>query len=432
MKLQGFPLEEAQKELKRIQSLSHDEFENFIEQKKWEQVYFHYKNSPLYKKILGNKLPEIWEDLPIITKREIQKPLQETLSKGYNLKNVFRNNTSGSSGTPFFFAKDKFAHAQTWVIILDRYSRHGIEYGKSLQARFYGIPLSGKKKYFELLKDKISARVRFPIFNLTDEKLNQFIEVFKVKKFEYINGYTSSLVFFANYCIDKKINLKCICPTLKVTFPTSEMCSDSDKEILKKGFGIPVANEYGCAEVDVLAMEDENFSWILSNENVFFEIVDDHGNAVENGKEGKLLITSLHNKAMPFIRYEVGDMGIISKIKYGNYQILEKLIGRTNEFAVLPNGRQVPALTFYYITKTLIQEKYKIKEFIIKQLDYDLFHYEYVSDFELTDDLKQDIQNAMDQYLEPNLKATFAKKDFIERTKAGKLKQFYNLIPKNS
>ena len=426
MKLQGYPLQEAQKELRRIQNLSQNEFHNFVETRKWEQVHFHYQNNSLYRKLIGDKFPEKWEDLPILTKKEIQKPLIEILSNGFSLKNVFKNNTSGSSGTPFFFVKDKKSHAQTWALILDRYQRHGIEYGKSLQARFYGIPLSGLKHYKEKLKDIISARVRFPVFNLNEDKLNQFIEQFKKYPFEYLNGYTSSLVYFANYCIEKNINLKKICPTLKVTFPTSEMCSLSDREILKKGFGVPVANEYGCAEVDVLAFEDENFDWILSNENVFFEIIPDDTSV---NQSGKILLTSLFNRAMPFIRYEVGDIAQISSLKKNNNQVLEKLIGRTNEFAVLPSGRKVPALTFYYITKTLIQEKYKIKEFIIKQLNYDLFHYEYVSDFELTENLKQDIQNAMNQYLEPNLKATFEKKEFIERTKVGKLKQFYNLIP---
>ena len=131
---------------------------------------------------------------------------------------------------------------------------------------------------------------------------------------------------------------------------------------------------------------------------------------------------------MPMIRYEVGDTGVLEITKKHNNQILRELNGRTNEFAILPSGRQVPALTFYYITKTLIQEEFKIKEFIVKQLTKSNFHFEYVSDLELTENAISKINNAMDEYLEPGLKSTFERKEVIERTKAGKLKQFYNLL----
>lgn len=428
MSLKGYPLKKAQAELSKIKSLNSDEFEEYIKNRKWEQFNYHLNNNHLYKQILGEKNIVCWNDIPIITKRDLQKPIDELISKGHNLSNVFKNSTSGSSGTPFYFAKDKMAHAKTWVLNLDRYKRHNIIYGISLQARFYGIPLSGIKYYKEKIKDFIACRERFPVFDLSDDKLNLFIDKFRRKKFEYINGYASSLVFFASYLIRKGIVLKEICPTLKICFPTSEMCSLLDRALLEKGFGIKVANEYGCAEMDILAFEDEDFDWIISNENVYLEIVDENGNVVEPGKSGRIIITSLYNKAMPLIRYEVGDMGLIEKRKKKNHTILKDLIGRTNEFAILPSGRRVPALTFYYITKTLIQEDYKIKEFIIKQISIINFHFEYVSDVELPIDAKSKINRAMDEYLEPGLISTFERKEYIERTKAGKLRQFYNLI----
>jgi phenylacetate-CoA ligase len=262
---------------------------------------------------------------------------------------------------------------------------------------------------------------------MNDDVLNTFVQKFKKYEFDYINGYTSSLVTFANYLINNKIILKDICPTLKICFPTSEMCSSIDRSIIEKGFGVKVANEYGCAEMDILAFEDENFDWIISNENVFFEIVDDSGKVLEPGNSGRILITSLYNKAIPLIRYELGDTGVIKKSKNGYNNILDSLNGRTNEYAILPSGRIVPALTFYYITKTLIQEDFKIKEFIIKQLSSRSFHFEYVSELELSHNAIVKIRNAMDEYLEPGLESTFEKKDKIERSASGKLKQFYNL-----
>lgn len=426
MEWQGYPMDKASNDLLSVQSLKAASFHQWVQNQRKNQFDFFKRQNSFYQSFLTlKKGDENFDKAPILSKREVQRPLKELISEPFMGEKLFVNNTSGSSGTPFFFAKDKNAHAMTWAMIRDRYRWHGIEYGKSLQARFYGIPLKGKKYYIEKIKDLIAARVRFPVFDLSEEKLWEFIERFKKLPFEYLNGYTSSLVYFAEFCIENKIVLKDICPTLKVCFPTSEMCSERDREILEKGFGVRVAVEYGAAEMDVIAFEDQDGDWIVSNENVFLEIVDDEGNPVPDGEEGRIILTSLYNRAIPLYRYEVGDVGIIRPERKGKYQVLEKLVGRTNEFAVLPSGRKVPALTFYYITKTLIQEQFKIKEFVIRQTALDTFTYEYVADNELTSAVKGSILEAMNDYLEPGLKAKFEKRAFIERGITGKLKQFF-------
>jgi phenylacetate-CoA ligase len=312
-------------------------------------------------------------------------------------------------------------------LIFDRYARHGIIYGKSLQARFYGIPLSKKKLFLEKIKDRVSARVRFPVFDLSDKILEQYAGKFKEYKFQYINGYTSSLVLFARYLVKNGIVLKDFCPTLKVVFTTSEICSLEDRMILEKGFGIGVANEYGAAELDIIAFEDEDLDWIISNENIFIEVVDENNKALPDGQEGRIVISSLNNYAMPFIRYEIGDVGIIGEERKGRHQILKKLIGRTNDVAVLPSGKKSPGLTFYYISKSLLEGGGFMKEFIIKQTSIDSFHFEYVADREISESEKKKVYEAMDLYLEPGLKASFEWKEKITRTQAGKLKHFQNL-----
>jgi phenylacetate-CoA ligase len=47
--------------------------------------------------------------------------------------------------------------------------------------------------------------------------------------------------------------------------------------------------------------------------------------------------------------------------------ILKKLIGRTNDIAILPSGKKSPGLTFYYVTKSIIEDDGNVKEFVIKQ-----------------------------------------------------------------
>lgn len=421
LQLQGYNIRKSSKEIHSIQRLGQLEFNERQMQKRKEQFDYLSKNNKFFKNFYGDSG---YDDGRILTKSDLQIDINEILSQGYNLDNVFRNSTSGSSGIPFEFAKDKYSHAMTWALIFNRYSWYGIEYGKSLQARFYGIPAKGVPRFKELIKDFIAARRRFPIFDLSDNKLENFIEKFKTKRFEYINGYTSSLVYFADYCRSKGVILKEICPTLKVCFPTSEMCSDIDREIIETGFGVRVAVEYGCAEMDVLAFEDPDGDFILSNENVYFEVVDDFNNPVPEGTAGKLILTSLYNRAIPLYRYEIGDLGEISIRRKGNFQVLEKLVGRSNEFAILPSGRKVPALTFYYVIKAMIRSKIEVKEIVVRQLRKDLFLFEYISEREFGEEIKLDIRNSMSEYLESGLTAEFKKVRVIKRTPAGKLKQF--------
>jgi len=430
LELKGFPIREAETSLKAIQQFSPLAFQAYVEEAKWRIFDYHRQNNNKYSNIIrhSNYIQNRWETIPILTKQDMQGPIKERITSDLKPRHIYINNTSGSSGHPFFFAKDKMCHALGWALIFDRYKRHGIAYGKSLQARFYGIPLSKRKLILEKIKDKFSSRVRFPVFDLSDAVLQVYFEKFKRYKFEYINGYTSSLILFAKYLINKGVVLKDFCPTLKVAFPTAEMCSSEDRSILERAFGVPVANEYGAAEIEVIAFDDEDHDRIISNENLFIEIVDENDVVVPDGTEGRIIVTSLNNYAMPFIRYEIGDIGVMETRRKGRHQILKKLIGRTNDFAILPSGKKSPGLTFYYISKSLLEGGGFMKEFIIKQTSLNSFHFEYVADREISENEKNKVYDAMNLYLEPGLKASFEWKVKITRTKAGKLKHFQNLL----
>jgi phenylacetate-CoA ligase len=428
LQLNGFPIKSAKAEMDKIIRFSEEEYAVFLENKKKEIVDFHLKNNNFYRELAGNTTAQDWNDLPILNKQNLQKPLEERLSKGYTLKNCYLNKTSGSSGTPFVFAKDKYSHALTWASNIMRFGWFGIDFNHSYQARFYGIPMDfiGYRK--ERLKDFLTHRFRFPVFDLSDEVLERFLNKFKTKKFDYINGYTSSIVLYAKYLEQQNILLKDICPTLKACFVTSEMLFDSDKKLLEKQFGIPIISEYGASELDLIAFENPQGEWQVNAETLFVEILDENNNPVPNGTEGKIVITSLFNKANPFIRYEIGDIGILEEKSTVQKPILKKLIGRTNDVAILPSGKKSPGLTFYYVTKSIIEDDGNVKEFIIKQLKLNTFEIEYVSDKELVPEQIQKIREAISLYLEPNLNFTFTRKTVLERTNRGKLKQFKSYL----
>lgn len=421
-------MKEAKSELQKIVALSAEDHKIFVDNKKREIVAFHMQNNPFYRELIGLKNDKNWHDLPVLNKQNLQKPLLERLSKGYTPKNVYVNKTSGSSGDPFIFAKDKYSHALTWASNIYRFGWYGIDFNSSYQARFYGIPMDfiGNKK--ERFKDFLSNRFRFSIFDLSDAVLEKMLKKFYHKKFDYINGYTSSIVLFAKFLQKKNIVLKDICPSLKVCMVTSEMLFEDDKIVLEKQFGIPIVNEYGASELDLIAFQNPEGQWQVNSETLFVEILDENDIVLPYGQEGRVVITSLFNKAHPFIRYDIGDIGILDEKSTLKKPILKKLVGRTNDVAILPSGKKSPGLTFYYVTKSIIEDDGNVKEFIIKQTKMDCFEIEYVSETELNLAQIQKIRKAIELYLEPNLNFSFIRKSTLERSNRGKLKQFKSML----
>ncbi|NMH28377.1 phenylacetate--CoA ligase family protein [Flavobacterium silvaticum] len=427
LKLNGFPLEKARRLLLEILLVPEAQYESFIEQKKKEIVAFHLEHNSFYRD-LAKDFDGNWESLPIMRKIDFQRPLVERLSDGYTPKSVYQNKTSGSSGDPMVFARDKMAHALTWANISRRFGWYGIDFNHSWQARFYGMTLDFIDNKKLRLKDYLSKRYRFSIFDLSDDALEKVVDKFRSKKFSYINGYTSPIVLLAKYLKKKNLILKDICPSLKVCIVTSEMLFEDDHKLLEDQFGVPVINEYGASELEVIAFENTDNEWIVNSETVYVEILDENNKPVPYGQEGRIVVTSLFNKAHPFIRYEVGDFGILDEKSTAKKPLLKKLTGRTNDFAILPSGKKPAGMTFYSITKKLFDDDGNVKEFVIRQTQKDIFEINYTSERVLTETEMKHIEKVMGDYLEPGLQYIFNRKDVLERSSSGKLKQFVSLV----
>ena len=424
LRFNGYNITEAKSTLAALHAKTDAQFEEFVQHQKQSIVSHHLTENPFYRSLVGSVHVQDWNSIPVMTKRDLQKPLDDRLSRGFSRKDVYVNKTSGSSGDPFIFAKDKWSHALTWAVIMNRFSWYNIDFNTSKQARFYGIPLDKKGYYKERLKDWFSHRYRFSVFDLSDAAFHRCVITFKKTPFQYINGYTSAIVQFAKYLERENIVLRKICPSLQVCIVTSEMLYDSDKALMETWFGVPVVNEYGASELDLIAFQNIQGEWQLNSETLFIEIVDEHNKALPYGEEGRVVITSLFNKAHPFIRYDIGDIGVISKNSSMRKPLLESLVGRTNDIARLPSGKKAAGLTFYYITKSIIEDDGNVKEFIIEQLSISHFKVSYVSTNELSNTKISVIKKEMENYLESGIDITFERLAVLERSSSGKLKQF--------
>ncbi len=121
LQLNGYPIKKAKQVLKNVQAQSESDFDDYIERAKHDIVSYHLKHNSFYKTLAKNANPLDWSSVPIMYKRDLQHPLAERLSNGFNFKNIYINKTSGSSGDPFIFVKDKFCHAMTWAVIENRF-----------------------------------------------------------------------------------------------------------------------------------------------------------------------------------------------------------------------------------------------------------------------------------------------------------------------
>lgn len=425
-RLKGYPLDAATKELEKIQAMDSESFSAYQQEKKWEIARFHYENNAYYRNKVGPNFPNSWEDLPIMTKSDFQRPMEEILSVGYTKDKLYISNTSGSSGHPFFFAKDKFSHALTWVHLDKLYKQHGLRF-YSRQARFYGIPLGIIGYYTEIFKDWLANRKRFSVFDLSEPKLEEFLIRFQNDSFECIYGYTSSIAFFCRWLISKNITLKKICPTLRIVITTSELLTPQDRKIIEEGTGVRVVNEYGASETGIIGFEDTEGKLRISEELLFAEVKDAKVNAEKS--QGELLLTSLYNKAMPFVRYQIGDVATLRHDANEKYNWIESLDGRVNDFAKLPSGKTAPGMTFYYISRSILESGGGFKEFIIRQTAIDTFEFDVVSDEPLSEVKRDEIIQIMNKYLEPGLKLVIHQVPKINRPNSGKIKHFYYQVP---
>ena len=153
-------------------------------------------------------------------------------------------------------------------------------------------------------------------------------------------------------------------------------------------------------------------------ENVLAEVLDDQGNPIEEG-EGDLVITDLHNRVMPFIRYRISDRAIVSKRKGAcgrGLPLLQEIIGRSFEIIEFPNGNKVGGTFWTFVLKS----EPGIKEFQVVQKDIDHIQINNTPDETASLRFFDGFIQKIHEYSGFDLKIIFNKVDEIPLTRGGK------------
>ncbi|MCI0452726.1 MAG: hypothetical protein L0Z51_10115, partial [Candidatus Latescibacteria bacterium] len=169
-----------------------------------------------------------------------------------------------------------------------------------------------------------------------------------------IVGYTGQLVDIARYVRDHPGALTWKAKTL---VNAAEGLQPGQRELLRQYLVDEVFLSYGCREFMSIGMECERHAgYHLNIDNLLVEVVDERGQPVPAGTEGRIVVTDFHNAATPFIRYEIGDIGVMAppaeRCACGKpFPILESVDGRLQDVVQTPNG----PVSGLYITYTMRQ-----------------------------------------------------------------------------
>jgi len=111
----------------------------------------------------------------------------------------------------------------------------------------------------------------------------------------------------------------------------------------------------------------------ISEDLYFIEVLDENGNDVKSGEMGLITITDLYSKALPFIRYQIGDLAIVDEsfLNYtNNFRYFVSVEGRTNDIFELEDGSLIYShLWFVYFRTESWIERFKVVQYDRKNIE---------------------------------------------------------------
>jgi phenylacetate-CoA ligase len=157
-----------------------------------------------------------------------------------------------------------------------------------------------------------------------------------------VEGQPSSLVDWAALYEDGGLDARALGARLAVT--GGEMVHPEQRERVERAFGCPTASIYGGMEVRVIASECPAGSLHVNEELALVEIMRRDGSPAPPGERGELVVTSLHNRELPLIRYRLGDVAAIVEGPCSCGRSLRRLdlqVAKLEEHVVCRDGRLV-------------------------------------------------------------------------------------------
>lgn len=399
-------------------------------------IRFYYDNVPYYHRLFKSLslMPDSistvkdLEKLPILTRDMIKKDLDDFKPK--NLRWI-RNSelaTGGTTGTPFKYRLSSLDRFYGGALMYRGWGYGGYELGDKmvfLGGSSLGI---GTKPNIVKRVHEIGRNIRkCSAFDMGEKDMEQYVRVINEFKPRFIRGYAGSIYFLAKWISENDVKVHCP----EGVFTTTEKLYPNMRKMIGDVFYCDVYDNYGLNDGGVSAYECSSHMGLhIDSERSVMEVVDENGDQLEEG-EGRILATGLHNFAMPFIRYDTGDIGHIIRDVCGcgrGHGLLKEVIGRSADTMFTPEGKNVHGWFFLYIfweNCTGIKE-YQVVQESIDRLEIKMVIEEGFDERQL-DKIREIVRSRSEGW-----KIEFMLVDKIERTGAGKFKFIINKLYEKS
>jgi phenylacetate-CoA ligase len=246
------------------------------------------------------------------------------------------------------------------------------------------------------------------------------------RRSNYLGSYSSILQGLAEAAQQRGIDLK-----FDLIFSFGTVVEDHLRTLCRTIFKSEIADTYGSQELGHLAAQCcDCGEYHISSEMCLIEVLREDGSPASRGEIGRVVATQLYSYAMPFIRYELGDMAEVGKVDPDccrKLPTLRRILGRYRNLFRFRDGTTIWPLPLHF---TPVREFIAAKQFQVIQKDFDHLEIRYVPDdarrpidlSALTDHIRNELRQ--------QVSVTVCPVDRIDRSPTGKYEDFISLVPR--
>jgi phenylacetate-CoA ligase len=290
------------------------------------------------------------EWLPVLTKEEVQQHFESLLASDVSRITWRQNSSGGSTGQTVVLMQDAAYREEgdATGFVSDRMQGWG--YGNRV-AWLWGGP--GDTRTWRNTKVRILSYLSncrlYDSFDMSAANMDSYHRDLERYQPDNIVAYAGSAYLFARFLLEQ--NLKPQYPRVSI-ITSAETLTDEMRATIEQCFRVPVYNRYGSREVGCVGSECSPRSGLHLQVDKVIEVLDSQPGRPVVGAPGRIIVTLLSNRALPLIRYDLGDIGILAgkPCTCGvNTPLLERVLGRTSDFIVAPSGRLIHGEYFTHV-----------------------------------------------------------------------------------
>lgn len=348
--VQGSPVKKHLKEIKTIQRNPNSSEAIHLKEDYIHKLITHATTTSNYYKKWHHA--KVIEDFPVINKSVIRDHFSAFESLKFKDSKNHKVSTSGSTGLSFFLFQNKNKRHRNSADGIYFYERANYTFGNKIY-KLIVWHSNNKKSDFQAW---LLNMYQWDVSHFDEKSTEEFIHMIQHdnSKNGVLQCYASVLELIANHLEKNDLNLHS--HGLNSVVAMSEFLNDFTKSTLEKRLGIPVFSRYSNEEMGMIAQQTGGSSKLfeINHASYYVEILKTESDTpAKEGELGRVVITDLHNYAMPIIRYDTGDLASFKLVD--NVMYLDQVVGRKMDIIYDTNGKFVSS----FVTHAIFNEFYQ-------------------------------------------------------------------------